>query len=335
MNIEKELSKTCESHILLSEKSKNTSYYQDFIDMIECLEHHLKAKSNGRRILKDIVGNKLQIGKRKFDYKQYIQGASEVTVVAFFLKKFADSFIYEPSVNRSLNRNVECQFKDNIYKFNIEVKTPDFSTQEEQKKSDSIKISSMGRFDDYFDISDELKPLFKNESENLYHGEPVIDQKRMDNNAKNFLCDAHDKFPEFSGKNCLNILVICLDDLDSIDEWSEYFHYQKGFFKPDSFVPHKEFNRVDLVVFTNLYCKHNRKVTNCDNSWFFEKCFNLASRNMYAQLIKPEATIVANDIITNYTEDFESYIKNNPIPIFQIKHFYHKELKFKLDYSLF
>ena len=191
MDISPTLEKTSKSHIIHVEKANNGKYYHDLQKVISIFEKGIE-----HRDFIHIVKDKLQLGKSTFNYKQYIQSASEITIVAYFLELFPNSFKYEPKLNVNSNKNVECQITHRGIKYNIEVKTPEYSTQEEQNDSSSIKINSIGRYDDYKEISEDLKPFFKLRSENLYDGKSAIDSKRMDNNAKDYLIQAQEKFPQ-------------------------------------------------------------------------------------------------------------------------------------------
>lgn len=330
MDISPTIEKTSKSHILHTEKANNSKYYHDLQKVISILEKGIEYRD-----FIHIVKDKLQLGKSIFNYKQYIQSAAEITVVAYFLDLSPNSFRYEPKLNINSNKNVECQITHHGIKYNIEVKTPEYSTQEKQNDSSSIKIKSYGRYDNYQEISDHLKPFFNNQSKNLYNGKGAIDKKRMDLNAKDYLIQSQEKFPKEADRENYNILIFCLDDADSIEDWYGYFTNYQGFFTKQSFIPHSKFDKVDSVVFTNLYYKHNRRKKQSNDSWSFPSSFNLNVPNRYAFLQKYEAATNADAIIPNYTRDYIQYLKVNDPFIMPLKHFIFDELQNKKKIKLF
>jgi len=149
------------------------------------------------------------------------------------------------------------------------------------------------------------------------------------------LIQAQEKFPQKEDRENYNILILCLDDADSIQEWYDYFTNIQGFFTPETFVPHNKFDKVDSVVFTNLYYKHNRRKKQSNDSWSFTSSFNLNVHNKYAFLQKYEAATNANAIIPNYTRDYNQYLKVNDPLIMPLKHFIFDELQNKKKIKLF
>ena len=157
----------------------------------------------------------------------------------------------------------------------------------------------------------------------------------MDNNAKDYLIQAQEKFPQKKDRENYNVLFLCLDDADSIQEWYDYFTNIQGFFTPESFVPHNNFDKVDSVVFTNLYYKHNRKKMQSNDAWSFASSFSLFVPNRYAFLQKYEAAMNAYSIIPNYTRDYIKYLKVNDPFIMPLKHFIFDELQNNKKIKLF
>ena len=337
MDIPNLINESDDSHVLSKEKKLNSVYYNDFLVLMEKAYHSLKNNKDKNKIFGSIIEEKLQIGKSKFNYKQYIQSASEISVLAYFLGLFKESFIYEPRLLLDSNKNVECQFEIIGIEFNIEVKTPEYRIQEEQDETDSIKIGSVGRFDKktYNEVSEELKSFFSVRSANLYEGKMALDTKRMDNTAKTFLCEAQNKFPEISNQKNYNILVICLDDLDSIGDWVDYFYHNQGLFTPESFVPHEKFDKVDLVILTNLYHKHNRRKTELPYAWDFSKSFNLFLFNEFASTPKMNGLKFAHSIVPNFTDECREFYRQDVLPIKKAKRFYYEYLRKKIDFSMF
>ena len=156
-------------------------------------------------------------------------------------------------------KNVECQFEDSGFKYNIEVKCPDFGAQEKVGDEDAFKFSFMGRIPGYLEEVQILTSLL-NEAQQIIEGEkkPFLNSKNMDNNLKDFLYSAHDKFPPPDSENELNVLVVGCNDAMDMQQWWGYLYAEEGLFTQESFAEIEKYRQVDLVVLTNLYHRHHK-----------------------------------------------------------------------------
>ena len=143
----------------------------------------------------------LQITGNGFDEAKFLQAACETSVSGSIAIAFPNSFEYEPKI--SPPSDVDCAFKHNGFKFNIEVKCPDYSKVHAQKERDVFNIGAFGRMPDYQDLAIELMEMFGNT------GKPLEVQPHMDNKLKDYLLSANKKFPQKSNENELNILLVC------------------------------------------------------------------------------------------------------------------------------
>lgn len=114
------------------------------------------------------------------------------------------------------------------------------------QKSDSYKYLSSGRFDNMQGvmgvISNSIDEGSTNKGELL---KPHLVLKNMDNNLKDFLKSAHQKFNPDSDENEINILLVCCDDSADMQSWVGYLYACQGLFTKDSF--HSKMSIVMLI----------------------------------------------------------------------------------------
>ena len=162
-------------------------------------------------------------------------------------------------LNPDNKKNVECQFEDSNFRYNVEVKCPDFNARESATNQNAFKFSSVGRIPNYQDDVSEFAALL-NEAQQKSGDEvkPFASVKNMDNNLKDFLYSAHDKFSPTSSEGEVNVLLIGCGDAMDIQSWHYYLYAEKGVFTPQSFANIEKYRRVDLVILTNLYHRHHQ-----------------------------------------------------------------------------
>ena len=298
-----------EQHYLRIAQEANSNYFEEFIASISRLKSSLSEKE-----FKALWNEKMQLNKRAFNEKGFIQGACEIAVANYFLDK--DEFKIEVQVNQKNKKDVDCQFKSNGFTYNIEVKCASFEAKEKVEKSDSFKFHTLGRLDN----KDELFSILSNAlDEGLTNqGKPLkehVELKNMDNNLKDFLESAHSKFSSDSNENEINILLVGCNDMADIQSWLGYLYATQGLFTQSSYSDVSKFNNVDLVVFTNLYFKHkdffDKKL---NDSWGLDRTLNLYFENPNRLKIKREGIDNFYRELTNYNLEYNQFVVPGDAP---------------------
>ena len=137
----------------------------------------------------------------------------------------------------------------------------------------------------------------------------------MDNNLKDFLESAHQKFNSTPTENEINILLVGCDDEEDIQNWYNYLWAEQGLFTSKPFSNSNDFNNVDLVVYTNQYFIHNSFSTKkLKEHWSIEKSFNLIFKNPHRLLNKNKGIEHFMKILPNCTSEFNNYVVPGPAP---------------------
>jgi len=314
MDIEKQLQSIKDNnHYLSKAYSEKLPYYDCFKQSINDLSKKLTDKQ-----LEDLVTNKLQIKEGTFSEKPYIQSACETTVNSYFAKNYETSFQYELQINPNSNKNVECQIKDADYTYNIEVKCSSFEAKENIDKIDAFKFGTFGRMEDYKDAMKEIGDLMvEGQKKTGKDPKPLIELKKMDNNLKDFLVSAHQKFNPTPNENEVNILVVCCGDANDIQFWHNYMFAPQGLFTKGSYYNQNEYSLVDVVVLTNLYHRHNKYFDkqNLVGIWDFSEAFNLVFSNPFRKLNKENSIKHFLEIFPHYTNELAEHkivLQNEP-----------------------
>ena len=172
---------------------------------------------------------KLQLNKVKFDEKSFIQAACEVAVSNYFRNK--ENFKVEVKVNPANKKDVDCQFSSNKFIYNIEIKCATFDAKEKVEKADSFKYQTLGRLENKDDliaiISKAIDDGLRNQGKPLKVHEEL---KNMDNNLKDFLESAHEKFNPLCDENEVNILLIGCNHPADMQSWVGYLTRDGGHF---------------------------------------------------------------------------------------------------------
>lgn len=243
----------------------------------------------------------LQIENSEFDEPKYLQAACETSVCASIAKLYPSAFFYEHKVNPP--KDVDCAFSFEEFTFNIEIKCPDFTRDEEIDNSNSFKLGAFGRFEEYQSIFDKTASLF-NPAE-----KPLVKKLHMDNKLKDFLISSNSKFNSNSGSNVLNVLWVCCDTAMDMQDWFFYMYGAQGLFMDDSYHPQVEYENVDVVVLSNLYHRHKNyweknKIT---EHWSLCGAFNLVFSNTKHRIAKSKAIWKFVDSIPNHSRPFMNY----------------------------
>jgi len=299
-------------HYLVKAKSINNSYFNEFLEVAAILKTLLTKKE-----WEFWFTEKMLVKQGPFAEKAFIQNAVETSVVRFFGEKFPTNFKVEVKVNPHNDKNVDCQFLDSSYKFNIEVKCSDFVSKEKIDDTDAFKFGTIGRPKDrgeeaFKTISSALDLGLTQQGKDLI---PHLHLKKMDNNLKDFLESAHEKFNPVPRDNEVNILIVGCDDYMDVQNWMNYLWAPKGLFTENSFSDIAKYSNVDMVVFTNQYFKHSKfydkRVIDC---WSIAKGFNLISSNPHRLKSKQAAMKHFIKLLPNFSKELERYTIPGSLP---------------------
>ena len=301
---------TPKENYLRKAKENSDGYYSEFKTAISNLENVLSE----REILQ-ILNEKMLLNKKVFNEKTFIQGACEVAVANYFSEK-AD-FKMEEKVNPENQKDVDCQFKSNGFTYNIEIKCASFDAKEAVEQSDAFKIQTLGRIDNrdeaYKIIQDAIDDGLKNQGKPLKEHKEI---KNMDNNLKDFLLSAHEKFNSNCSDKEINVLLIGCNDPADIQSWTGYLVSSGGLFTQNSFHDVTTFNNVDIVVFTNLYFKHKDfDSKNIQGSWSLDKTLNLFMENPFRLQEKQAGLENFGKELANYNNEINAFEVAGDVPI--------------------
>jgi hypothetical protein len=243
-------------------------YRQGVVEALRCIGPFL-SKSD----FEALVQKKLRLEDPEPSEKQYLQAAVELTVCTHYARFFPEGFVYEDKVMPP--RDVDCSFKSQGYKFNVEVKCADYTAKQKIDESGAFVMRAVGRMDDYGDAATMLQEVFASGGNQLLKG------LHMDNKLKDYLMDAHGKFPDASREGDYNVLVVGCDDPLDIMQWEGYLTGSQGLFTDQSYAPTDEYSNVDMVVLTNLYHRHKavEKKDKLTAHWWFGESFSLLYKN--------------------------------------------------------
>lgn len=260
----------------------------------------------------DLCFKKLGLKSDNVVEQAYIQAAVELTVCTHFAKFFPEGFVYEEQVNPP--KDVDCSFRVEDLKFNVEVKCADFSKKHAADESEGFKIGSLGRLADYDTMVSDLEELFST------GGHMLSRQRHMDNNLKSFLVSAHEKFAPSTPDNELNVLVIGCDDAMDMQKWHSYLYGSQGLFTLESYADASTYARVDLVVLTNLYHRHkdpNQKPM-VHGHWRLIEAFCILCENPNSK--KPDSTFLEfSRTVRHHNNELQGHVIEGDEPDFILK----------------
>lgn len=301
-------------HYLVKALLSKHDYLREFLEAANTMKSLMTPKE-----FEYWCGEKMLLKNLPFAEKTFIQYAVETAVVRFFGDLFPVDFKIEAKINSESDKDVDCQFKHGEFVYNIEVKCSDFVSKEKVDLRDGYKYETIGRLPDKGQEAIQAVSSALDES-HIKKGEQKkehIESKKMDNNLKDFLVLAHNKFNRTPNENEINVLMIGCDNERDIQNWIYYLHAEQGLFTTNSFAPRENYNNVDLVVLTNQYFKHNKffnkSVRNC---WTLDEGFNLIFVNPNRQLVKEKGIKNFLDILPNYTEALGRYVVPGDAPDF-------------------
>ena len=309
------------NHYLRIAKQSESNYFNEFLESINQIKKFIPEK-DFRVFWKD----KMQLNKSKFDEKSFIQGACEIAVANYFSEK--EGFKVEAKVNPKNKKDIDTQFKSKGFTYNIEVKCASFDAKEKVQNSDSFKFQTLGRLDNKDDLISLLSKAIDEGLEKQGKSlKPHAELKNMDNNLKDFLISAHNKFNSESNEKEINILLIGCNDKADMQSWVGYLTASAGLFTDDSYSDQKKYNNVDLVVLTNLYYKHKDFYKkNIENSWSLNETLNLSIINPFSSKRKLDGIINFDNEMINYNTEINEFIVPGSAPdgvkeVVRIPHF--------------
>lgn len=278
----------------------------------------------------------LQLFGDQFDEAKYLQAACETAIASTLARMFPDSFAYEYQAKPP--KDVDCSFKQNGFRFNFEIKCPDFSRKHSIDESGAFKIGVFGRFDDYFPLVEKLQnEVFNsNTNPNADSNRPLVKAQHMDNKLKDFLLSANGKFADDSSEEELNILVVCCPDLLSMQDWFFYMFGVGGLFTSDSYHSTLDYNNVDSVILTNMYHRHYdyQHKGKLNDHWDWRQSFNLIFPNPLRKKAKMAASWKVLELIPNYSIETRDFKLDHGFEELRIVYFVNEEL-FAKDKFLF
>jgi len=132
-----------QSHSLYIAKQANSEYYKDFLATAAAIKSVLSGKDFDKWLVE-----KMLLGDKPFNEKQYIQYAVEASLARFFIDIDNNRVTLEKKVNPRSDKDVDVQFLDDKYIYNVEVKCPTFDEKEKSEEGDSLLVDIWGRLPD-------------------------------------------------------------------------------------------------------------------------------------------------------------------------------------------
>ena len=291
-------------HYLIKSRLDKSHYFDEFIETADILKKVMSVNE-----FKFWIAEKMLIKQQAFLPKTFIQYAVETSVVRYFAEKQNENLKIEAKINQTNNKDVDLQFTNNSFKYNIEVKCSDFISKEKVDAKDGFKYETVGRIPDRQETKALLSSSINESLEKKgLESKPHIDAKNMDNNLKDFLELAHDKFDPTPKEEEVNILLVGCDDERDIQKWHYYLFAEQGLFTEESFADREKYKNVDLVIFTNQYFKHYQYFTKkVKKSWTLDNSFNIVFSNPFRCLMKEKAIKNFCEIFPHYTLDLYNY----------------------------
>lgn len=260
----------------------------------------------------DLVFKKLDLESGAIAEHSYIQSAVELTVCAHYARFYPEFFIYEEKVNRP--KDVDCTVRVGDYKYNLEVKCADFRKKEAVDGAEGFKIGSLGRLDEYPELLQNLQEVFS------AGGHKLSEQRHMDNNMKDFLMSAHEKFSNEPSDTELNVLIVGCDDAMDMQKWHSYLYGVQGLFTSESYADRSAYQKVDMVVLTNLYHRHKDPAAKdkLSGHWRLSEAFCLLCAN--PDSTKPgQISYEFSKTLRHYNNEWNDYLEGDDEPDFILK----------------
>lgn len=290
----------------ISEKATTHAYFAN------CTSEYLNELSLTLEILqpslKDLVKylrDRLFIGREVTNQKMCIQALCELPIQRYLIEHYASTFEYEYCPSLNSDKDVDASFSIDGFRYNIEVKCP---TYEDREKNDSpsalkVHISNVPNFADV--LSDVFEGFGKQIVEKGNYSK-VVNVKNMQNNVKDYLVSAQEKFNSNSTNHELNCLMLCCDDPMDLDFTYGYLYGHEGLFTSTSKFPPNLFDLVDIVVLTNLYNLHKKCRTD-GRGFLYNSVFSSIHVNLKPRIMKMDAIHKLLTAIPSMTEKVNNF----------------------------
>jgi len=288
--------------ILLKARNNGHAYFSVCSDMyLENLTDALNAISIVIKdsAFQDIIDHKLKLQSTEIDIKQCIQALCEITILSYFAKHYPSSFQYEPKLIVGSKKNPEMSFKIDDISVSIEAKCATYENREQLSDNNlhvhSHMVPDKTTVKATLDLFNEVAKLGK------YEGAQKM--KNMNNNLKDYLTGANEKFNLASTDKDVNCLFVCCDDPNDLDIWVGYLYGYQGLFQNTKVFKPCEYELVDVLMLTNLYNKHKNPLAIGDvNVFDLDTTFIVCFPNPRPKVTKAEAIIKLLTQIPNQTD---------------------------------
>lgn len=206
-------------HYLVKAQQLNHPYFAGFLSAGAALKPVLNDSDFAYW-----CAEKMLLKQQEFNEKTFIQYAVETTVARYFAERFPVGFRVEAKINPENDKDVDCVFSDGGFTFNVEVKCSDFKAKEKVDQQDAFKFVTVGRLPDRGAEAKAIvmAALQEGLAKQGKAQKPFVDGKNMDNNLKDFLELAHNKFPATTPDTTLNVLLVGCDDAEDMQNWFNY-----------------------------------------------------------------------------------------------------------------
>lgn len=293
-------------HILFEKCSYN--YYQDFFN---ALKHLCKSKIIGsRKELNSFLG-KMQLNRR-FDELKYYKGISEIMFWIYAAKQ-GYNFNLEKKLQAERNFDIDIQILRNGFTFNIEIKSPDFDRINEKILNINIPFRSRTKEeneDAKNAVTEDIVDPIINRENNGYSDFKF--SKINDNKLLDYLKSGQQKF-NYCNESSINVLVISVTSEQMEDYWGYLYNGYTGLFTDSSFCKNEDYDKVDVVLLTNLVSGHQAPHDDF-NSWDLNVYFNLLCTNPFSYKKKSSPLCPTYkellSLFPNCTQDFENFYSN-------------------------
>jgi predicted house-cleaning noncanonical NTP pyrophosphatase (MazG superfamily) len=280
----------------------------EYIDGLSVVIEKLRCEISDAK-LKKVLRQKLQTDHCDFSEDQFLQSVCELTVMSDYMNSSDCHFVYEPQI--SPPKDVDFSVTVNRVRYNVEVKCPSY--KEVARKDGEVVVTFANRAP----TIDQKKEIYNEIAQRLGdHAISIVEDKNLDNTLKDFLYSAQEKVLKASLRD-VNLLVVCCKDEVDMQLWRGYLFGFNGYFTETSFIPRRNFNRVDYVLLTNIQNRHYRYFSGSriDDRWRLACSFNLLYPNKFSvrnmAMYSGEKDLEAiNKVFPNHNIDFESYLKD-------------------------
>lgn len=273
---------------------RSNSYQQGFIDAFIRVHGH-------REDWLQVLRNSFFVPySANYTLDRFLQHAAELSVANHVSLRKPKIFGTERKMNPQMNqRDVDVYFELGATRVALEVKCP----VEREVPPGQPTLQFSGRHPEAQRMFRELAKVFANANlpEDLKHLE--LGQHK-DNKLKDFLVSAHEKMPVSATLDDLNILLVACGE--ELQPWYSYLHEREGLFTPASFHPIRKFERVQVVILSNLKYFHTKAAAHHD--WTLQNVFLLPMINPRAELNPMQMTVTAGlSVFDHHMSDFRTF----------------------------